>query len=388
MSSTRFSQFVAMLSSQAALGPVIETILASGERAYAEGDYVFPRPGSRSLPASGDLDQGIFRVGDVDLIQVLRHGAQSAEEVEMLTAVTLLGVAAGWPDAQEQQQALARRLLWLDSYCGFHCFSCAAQVLDGARVAQFAEAVLALLDQAELDLPMDAVGRAWLLCCSVPECQSIATQVSGPGVRGPGVRSPQHGLSRDYHTLSGDLGPRPRHSAVVAILAITTLLFISRATRGLLRQTLGYRRPARLVLSSQGLELSSRHELLGRVTKERKQIVPLAEIRQVLREVRYPRLGLYAGLSALTIGTLLGTRVFIDGLRVAGLSFPMIAWGALLVLGGLALDLLMTGLSDRAKGKCRLIVRTRGAGSFSLGSLNPAEVDSLLERLAASLVSP
>ena len=376
-----------MLSSQAGLGPVIEAVRASGERACVEGDYVFPRPGSRSLPASAGLDQGNARVGDVDLIQVLRHGAQSAEEVEMLTAVTLLGVAAGWPAAQEQQQALARRLLWLDSYCGFHCFSCAAQVLDGARVAQLAEGVVTLLDQAELDLPMDAVGRAWLFSCSLPECQSIAARVLGPGVQEPGVRAPQHRLSRGCHTLSGDLGPRPRNAAVVLILAVTTLLFFSRATRGLLRQTLGYRRPARLVLSSQGLELSSRHELLGRVTKERRQIVPLAEIRQVLREVRYPRLGLYAGLSALTIGTLLGTRVFVDGLRVAGLSFPMIAWGAILVLGGLALDLLMTGLSDRAKGKCRLVVHTRGAGSFSLGSLNPAEVDSLLERLAVSLAS-
>jgi hypothetical protein len=141
------------------------------------------------------------------------------------------------------------------------------------------------------------------------------------------------------------------------------------------------------MLGSRGLELVSRHELLGRVIKERRQLVPLDELRQVVREVRYPRLGLYAGLMALTLGTLVGTRLFVDGLRVSGLSFTMMAWGALFVVLGLGLDLLLTGLFDGARGQCRVVVRTRGSGAFSLGSLNPSEVDRLLSDLSTQLQS-
>jgi hypothetical protein len=98
-------------------------------------------------------------------------------------------------------------------------------------------------------------------------------------------------------------------------------------------------------------------------------------------------LGLYAGLTALTLGTLIGTRVFVDGLRVAGLSFTMMAWGALLVILGLGLDLMLSGLSDGVRGQCRVVVRTRRSGAFSLGSLNPNEVDRLLSQLSAQLKS-
>jgi hypothetical protein len=80
-----------------------------------------------------------------------------------------------------------------------------------------------------------------------------------------------------------------------------------------------------------------------------------------------------------------GTRLFVDGLRVTGLSFVMMAWGILFVLLGLGLDLLLAGGSDSVKGQCRLVVQTRKSGAFSLGSLDPAEVDSLLSELSTKL---
>jgi hypothetical protein len=128
-------------------------------------------------------------------------------------------------------------------------------------------------------------------------------------------------------------------------------------------------------------------EFLGRVLKERTQLVPFGEIRQMVREVRYPRLGLYAGLVALTLGTVVGARLFVDGLRVAGFSFAMMAWGALFVLLGLGLDLLLAGFADSVQGRCRLLVSTRKSGAFALGSLDPVEVDALLSALMERLRS-
>lgn len=387
MSRVRFTQLVTELASHAGLGPMAAEVLAVVNAAFETRDYVFPRPGSRTLGRSSALPPDVACVGEVDVREVLRRGAQSSEELDVLCAVTLLSMSASWPSERQAQLEIAHRLLWLETHSGLRCLSSVSAVLDGHRQLELAEALLALLTSATTLSPGEfAVGQAWLSSCAAPECASIAgtaRELAFPESNSSGHRSFTQGGA--LAPLHGHLGPKPRNSVVTVLLAVTTLLFFARASRALGQLALNYRRPASLVLGSRGLELDSRLELLGKVLRERKQVVPLEEIRQVAREVRYPRLGLYAGLTALTLGTLLGTRLFVDGLRVSGLSFTMMAWGALLVVVGLGLDFLFSGLSDGVRGRCRVVVRTRGSGSFTLGALSPNEADRLLSELHAQL---
>lgn len=383
MSQTRFTQLVTELSSHAGLGPMAAEILARGESAYLAQDSVFPRPGSRTLGQPGNIATQIALVGDLDLRQILEFGARSSEDLDLLSALMLLGTAASWPTEPSSQQTLARRLLWLETHSALRCLSSAGAILDGARLKDLGFSLLQLLESPDQELrpltPAErAVGRAWLMTCAATECRSYSE-------RAQALEHVANAVGASNLELRGDLGPKPRHGLLTALLAMTTLLFIDRAARAAGRYTLSFRSPAHLRLSERGLELTFHRELLGRVLKERKHLIPLSEIRQVLREVRYPRLGLYAGLAALTLGTLFGMRVFVDGLRVAGVSFVMMAWGAGFIVLGLGLDLLLTGLSDGAKGKCRLVVRTRNSGGFALGALNPTEVDSMLTELSSRL---
>jgi len=115
--------------------------------------------------------------------------------------------------------------------------------------------------------------------------------------------------------------------------------------------------------------------------------VPIEEIRSVEREVRFPKFGLYAGLLALALGTLLGARLFVDGLRVAGLSFPLIGMGLSCVVAGILLDLLFSGLADSVRGRCRLLVIPRHGRGWSIGELDASGVDRLLTELSTRLAA-
>lgn len=386
MSRSRFTQLVTELSSHGALPHWAGVVMQAGLAAYGAKDPVFPRPGSKTLASVPPIPADMALIGELDLSEILRRGAQSSEELDLLTALLLLGTVASWPSSNAERATVGHALLWLETYSGLRCLSQAGLVLDGGRLRELAQAISSSLASGNLEATMRVVGDAWIRSAEVPELAAVAAQLPSAPPSMEGFPSGS-GLGAHAEELSGDLGPRPRSAAVVALLALSTLLFFSRFAQLIGKLTLGYRKPAKVVLSERGLELTTRLELLGRVLKERAYVIPFHEIRQVLREVRYPRLGLYAGIASLSLGTIVGTRVFVDGLRVTGMSFPMMGWGALLVMIGLGLDLLLSGQGLRSSAKCRLVVRTRKTGGFSLGSLDEAQVDAVLQRLQARLGS-
>jgi hypothetical protein len=331
----------------------------------------------RSLP------QEVVVVGDIDLKQVLTYGARSSEESDALCAVLLFGVASNWPNAHDGQRQIARQFLWLESFSGLRCLSAAVIVLDGRRQNELAGAIFGAISEPNSVSGSEyAIGRAWLSNCSAAECSDwVARARSLPAATSSNVLDKETSKG----VLTGVLAPKPRSVLSTAVLSVTTILFVMRFFRAIGHLSLNYKRPASLRISHRGLELDSRFELLGRVMKEQSCVVPLSEIRQIVREVRYPRLGVYAGLAALTLGTLIGARLFVDGLRVSGLSFTMMAWGVTFVLLGLVLDLVLTGLSDGVRGRCRIVVRTQKNGCFAVGAVNPSEADRLLFELQEQL---
>lgn len=97
------------------------------------------------------------------------------------------------------------------------------------------------------------------------------------------------------------------------------------------------------------------------------------------REVRYPRLGTYAGLTALALGSYIGVGWFIDGIRAQSLSLATM--GLLVVVLGVALDFVLVSLLPGRKGKCRLVLVPRKGAATCVGWVDATKADALLRQL-------
>jgi hypothetical protein len=102
----------------------------------------------------------------------------------------------------------------------------------------------------------------------------------------------------------------------------------------------------------------------------------------VTREVRYARLGLYAGLLALILGTYFGMGLFVDGIRVPGGSASLLGMAVLMMVLGLGADFVLSGASDNARGRCRVVVVQRRGRRLCIGALDPRRADAMLSHVA------
>jgi hypothetical protein len=164
-------------------------------------------------------------------------------------------------------------------------------------------------------------------------------------------------------------------------MAVTGVLIVLRAARLLGRWVLRYRRPAEMRFSARGVTVVSKTELLGRTLREHETHIPMEALLFARREVRYPRLGLYAGLFALAAGSYFGISLFIDGARAG--SPELLGMGALIVAIGVALDFALVNAAPSARGRCRVVVVPRKGAALALGSVDVAQADAGLGRLAA-----
>ncbi|MDX2054097.1 MAG: hypothetical protein SFV15_16985 [Polyangiaceae bacterium] len=178
--------------------------------------------------------------------------------------------------------------------------------------------------------------------------------------------------------VDGQLLDPPRPAWLTGLLGLSAILLIRRIGSTLGRWLLGYRTPARLRVVEMGLELRYRRQFLGRTLAEVTFLVPMDELSRLTREVRYRGALLYAGLSALVLGSYLGAGMVLDGLRVPNGSLPLITTGVLAVLAGLALDFVSTTAFDSFRGRNRLCIQSRSGFAFSLGDVSPKEAESLL----------
>ena len=117
--------------------------------------------------------------------------------------------------------------------------------------------------------------------------------------------------------VTGELVAPPRGPVALVLLGVTGLLAAAHLVRLLGRVALRYRRPAELTATAKGVTVKSRTELLGRTLRQREVVIPVERLLRATREVRYPRLGLYAGLFALAVGSYFGVSLLIDGVRTA-----------------------------------------------------------------------
>ncbi len=328
---------------------IAERVAASALDAAGRRSAAFPWSAGPALAP----ETAATPLGDIEAM--LRTGPTDARSVRLVSGLIALGSAARL--ATDADETVAR-LAWLAANTPFDALGSLDRELgaDAAPAWQALARLLAAPGASGLGRAETVVAAAALGGCARGVAGDIAATLDDPTLR----RLLSAPLPMD--ALEGELVAPPRSTFATIVMALTGLLFVVAAGRWLGRLALGVRRPASLSVTHRGVEISHRVELLGRVVRERKNLVPFASLASVTREVRFARAGLYAGLIALALGSYLGAGLFVDGVRVPGTSPPLLGLALLVLAAGVVLDFGLTALSDTSRGRCRIVVRpTRGA---------------------------
>lgn len=315
---------------------------------------------------------------------VLERGIENPDEQNLLGALLALGVARALPENVDSLQAMASNLVWLAA----HTPCSALEFLDDAladRAGNLWEAIARIARVPGLSSPdfghTEALVAAAALCRSESEVAHRARLHLAQNTSDPVLRAILSG-GPSTSELSGELQNPPLGPVATAFLALTLLLFIGRALALIARFALAYRRPATLRVSPQGVEVSHRIELMGRVLRDRATLVPISNLARVTREVRFARVGLYAGLCALVIGTYFGVGLIVDGVRVPGGSPPLLGMAVTCIIVGLGLDFLLSTAADSVRGKCRIVIVPQSGRTLCVGTLDPLRADAMLTSIA------
>ena len=370
---------VAELKALAALPGLLEAVRSARQLAVENQDRAFPKS-SVSLDASGaETPHG-------NLAVIFERGAETESESLLVALLIALSVASDFPSAPETEVSRARELAWLAAHTRINPLIVMDVAVAPEHVGSFWRALTSLAEPSRSDDPAIATAALAAVAASSSERGRAAAADLALSSRDPLVRGLiGRGSPTNAPRLDGELSPPPRGPIATTLLALTGILLIVRGARLLGRLGLAFKQPAEVRISDRGLELSHRTEVLGRVLGKRETLIPFANLARVTREVRYPRLGLYLGLFALSVGSYVGMGLFVDGARVPGGSLQLLGMGLLVVALGLAIDYGLTVLSDNARGRCRLLVEPKKGRRVCVGALDPARADAMLSALSQQI---
>ncbi len=309
-------------------------------------------------------------------------------------AAVLLGTLAAYalalepPEGVEAEDATVVKLAWLGAYAGVDTFA-ALDAAMGERASGLWGALADLLQRH--DARGAGIGRAEALIAAAALASSenptavqrrteLASTLSSPmlaQVLGASQSAPIP--PRSEGSLAGELASPPRGPVATFFLGLFGWLLVSHVARLIGRFALQYRRPAEVSITTEGIKVRSTTKLLGKTVRESETVIPIDGLARATREVRFPRLGTYAGLVTLVVGSFVGVSWFIDGIRSSSLSIAIV--GVLIVLVGVALDFAFVSLLPGRKGRCRLVFVPRRGSATCLGWVDAAQADALLKGL-------
>lgn len=317
-------------------------------------------------------------------LKVLESGAEDAAERALASALWAHAVAESPRARAEDEDRLAGDILWLATHTAFD----ATGLLDRALGDDAAELWTAIADRVRrIDQGRGGAlgrGEAVVGCAALASstsdaaakrCAELAGQLTDPVlVR---VVAPVAAPGREVR-LEGELVGAPRGPVATALLAMTGLLFVVHAVRLVARVALAYRRPAEVSLSGEGVRVKARTEMLGRTLREREHVIVRSGLVRVVREVRYPRAAFYAGLFALALGSYVGVRAFVDGVRAASPS--LLLAGLVIVALGIGADFVLGSLLPGARGRCRVGFVPRAGKALHVADVDAQRADDALAR--------
>lgn len=340
------------------------------------------RPPPLKLPDGLVPEDATTRFGNV--LSVLERGVETPTEAALIGVLLSLS-AREEPESDVAEQLFAANAAWLAAHTpcdALLALDTAAGHREGlwravSRVALAPAEVAHDFGRTEALLAAAALGSSHS-SAAAPIRSRALERADDPAVR---ALLAAGGIARE--PLEGELVPAPFGALATTLLTLTLLLPLVGLFRIVARYAFGYRRPAAFSLTERGLELTYRVELLGKVLSERTELVPLANLSAVIREVDYARAGVYAGLGALVLGSYFGMGLFVDGMRVPGGSGSLLAMAVGLMIAGLALDFALSSGLDGLRGRCKLLVERRKGSVICLGAINTERADAMLMTVTA-----
>ncbi len=301
----------------------------------------------------------------------------------LLSALLARGVALSPPDGTEAERRVVEALVWVAAHTPIDALVSIDAALGSKGDGLWREAaalVRRIEDGTAAISRASAIVAAAGLASSVSPVARAEAKTLSVDARDPVLRSLlANARAGEDVAASGEMVPAPRGPVALVLMAITGLLVIIPVARFLGRVVLRYRRPAELRVTSTSITVHTKTELLGRTVREREIVVPVDQLALLARDVRYPRLALYAGLFALAVGSYVGVSLFVDGARAG--SPDLLGMGALIVAVGVALDFALTNFVPVGRGRCRVLIMPQKGAAMAIGQVDPALADAALQRL-------
>jgi hypothetical protein len=324
-----------------------------------------------------------------NVVDVLEKGPSNPSERSLLCALAAQVVAKNPPQSPEDETRLAGDLLWLAAHTPFDATGLLDRALGNGAAALW-DAVaerIRRIDEGQ-GAPLDrgaALLGAVALRSSLSKDAERHVAALGARTRDPklaNVLATGPGPAAEPPTpVVGEIVPAPQGPVATALLAFSGVLLVLHAARTFGRIALAYRRPAEIRLSEDGgLRVHWRTEILGRNLGDRDILVPRSGLAQATREVRYPRLALYAGLLALSIGSYAGVAAFVDGVRAASPS--LLGAGLLIAILGIAIDFVLSSVVPGARARCSVVLVPRRGRRLCVGGVDLQAADAMLARVA------
>ncbi|MEZ4446546.1 MAG: hypothetical protein R3B72_46130 [Polyangiaceae bacterium] len=354
--------------------------------------------GLEELAAEVSLGPEDVIVDGVDLLALLQQEAVPTPAGRALVSgLVARGVALAPPADDAAADRLVEQLAWLAA----HSWVAALGEVAADHVAPAADRVAAALARyvSAVDDGGAGRGRGEALAAAAalrltshpppiapadPLLAAVVTSVAAPGetvdaTEAPSPASDEAPAPEGRSALDGELVPAPRSPSALFLSCITGFILLEYLWRFVTSVLLRCKRPTHVEVGADGVTLATELAVLGKTLRRRELTIPRENLAQAIREVRYPRLALYAGLSALAIGTFVGASIATDGLRSGSPS--MIAVGAGLFGLGVILDLLFASLLPGGQGRHHVVFVPRRGAKLALTTDDPRAADRALRLL-------
>jgi hypothetical protein len=317
-------------------------------------------------------------------LKVLGSGPEGEAERALAAGLWAHAIAEA---RRDDDHRLSGDVLWLATHTAFDATSLLDRALGdeaddvwsaiGDRIRRIDEGKGTALGRGEA-----VVGCAALSVSESPAARKVAshlaTRLHDPTlIRLLASATAADAPSRDVR-LEGEAVAAPRGPVLTAVLAVTGLLFVMHAVRLVARFALAYRTPTEVSLSDAGVRVRTRTEMLGRTLREREHVIVRSGLVRIVREVRYPRAGFYAGLLALALGSYVGVRAFVDGVRAASPS--LLLTGLVVVVIGIGIDFVLGSLLPGAQGRVRVAFVPRTGKVLCVADIDATRADDALTR--------